>query len=148
MKIQSDNRFNTMKMKNIYINCDGASRGNPGRAAIGIQIKGEDKKTVLKQHSEYIGKTTNNVAEYFAVLKSLNLAKKFTNQNVFVYSDSELLVRQLNGTYQVKNKNLKELFNQVQKLQNSFQKVVFIHVRREYNIIADQLANEALDIHK
>ncbi len=148
MKIQSDNRFDTMNMKNIYINCDGASRGNPGRAAIGIQIKGEDKKTVLKQHSEYIGKTTNNVAEYLAVLKSLDLAKRFTNQNVFVYSDSELLVRQLNGTYQIKNKNLKELFNQVQKLQNSFQKVVFTHVRREDNIIADQLANETLDIHK
>jgi len=54
----------------------------------------------------------------------------------------------LNGTYQVKNKNLKELFNQVQKLQNSFQKVVFTHVRREYNVIADQLANESLDKHK
>jgi len=148
MKIQSDNRFDTMNMKNIYINCDGASRGNPGRSAIGIQIKGEDKKTVLKQHGEYIGKATNNVAEYLAVLKSLDLAKRFTNQNVFVYSDSELLVRQLNGTYQVKNENLKKLFNQVQKLQNSFQKVVFTHVRREYNVIADQLANEALDKHK
>ena len=148
MKIQSDNRFDTMNMKSIYINCDGASRGNPGMSAIGIQIKGEDKKTVLKQHGEYIGKATNNVAEYLAVLKSLDLAKRFTNQNVFVYSDSELLVRQLNGTYQVKNKNLKELFNQVQKLQNSFQKVVFTHVRREYNVIADQLANDALDKHK
>ena len=105
-----------MNMKNIYINCDGASRGNPGEAAIGIQIKGEDKKTILKKHSEYIGKTTNNVAEYLAVLKSLNLAKRFTNQNVFIYSDSELVVRQLNGEYQVKNKNLKSLFNQVQKL--------------------------------
>jgi len=135
-------------MKSIYINCDGASRGNPGNAAIGIQIKGEDKKTVLKQHSEYIGKTTNNVAEYLAVLKSLDLAKRFTDQNVLVYSDSELLVRQLNGEYKVKNKNLKELFNQVQKLQNSFQKVIFMHIRREYNSIADQLANEALDQHK
>jgi len=148
MKIQSGNWFDTMNMKNIYINCDGASRGNPGKAAIGIQIKGEDKKTVLKQHSEYIGRVTNNVAEYLAVLKSLDLAKRFTNQNVFVYSDSELVVRQLTGKYQVKNKNLKEIFNQVQKLQNSFQKVVFTHVRREYNVIADQLANEALDKHK
>ena len=148
MKIQSGNRFDTMNMKNIYINCDGASRGNPGRSAIGIQIKGEDKKTVLKQHGEYIGKATNNVAEYLAVLKSLDLAKRFTNQNVFVYSDSELVVRQLTGKYQVKNKNLKEIFNQVQKLQNSFQKVVFTHVRREYNVIADQLANDALDRHR
>ena len=82
-------------MKSIYINCDCASRGNPGKAAIGIQIKGEDKKTVLKQHSEYIGKTTNNIAEYVAVLKSLDLAKKFTSRNVFIYSDSELLVKQL-----------------------------------------------------
>jgi len=78
----------------------------------------------------------------------LDIAKKFTNQNVFVYSDSELLVRQLNGRYQVKNKNLKELFDQVQKLQNSFQKVVFTHIRREYNVIADQLANSALDGYK
>ena len=137
-----------MNMRSIYINCDGASRGNPGRAAIGIQIKGEDKKTVLKQYSEYVGKATNNVSEYLAVLKSLDLAKRFTNQNVFVYSDSELLVRQLNGEYQVKNKDLKELFNQVQKLKNSFQKVVFTHVRREYNVMADQLANDALDKHK
>jgi ribonuclease HI len=148
MKIQSGKWFDTMNMKSIYINCDGASRGNPGRTAIGIQIKGEDKKTVLKQHSEYVGKTTNNVAEYLAVLKSLDIAKKFTNQNVFVYSDSELLVRQLNGMYKVKNKNLKELFDQVQKLQNSFQKVVFTHIRREYNVIADQLANSALDGYK
>jgi len=148
MKIQSGKWSDTMNMKSVYINCDGASRGNPGRAAIGIQIKGEDKKTVLKQHSEYVGKATNNVAEYLAVLKSLDIAKKFTNQNVFVYSDSELLVRQMNGRYKVKNKNLKELFDQVQKLQNSFQKVVFTHVRREYNVIADQLANEALDRYK
>jgi len=137
-----------MNLKSIYINCDGASRGNPGKAAIGIQIKGEDQKTVLKQHSEYIGIATNNVAEYLAVLKSLDIAKNFTNQNVFVYSDSELLVRQLNGIYLVKNKNLKELFNRVQKLQNSFKKVVFTHVKREHNAIADQLANEALDKHE
>ena len=88
-----------MNLKSIYINCDGASRGNPGKAAIGIQIKGEDQKTVLKQHSEYIGIATNNVAEYLAVLKSLDIAKNFTNQNVFVYSDSELLVRPVSYTH-------------------------------------------------
>jgi len=134
-----------MNLKNIYINCDGASQGNPGKAAIGIQIKGEDKKTILKEHSEYIGTTTNNVAEYQAVLKSLNLARNFTNNNVFIYSDSELMVRQLNGKYQVKNKNLKELYNQVQKVKNYFKNVVFIHIRREFNETADRLANEALD---
>ena len=100
-----------MIMKNIYINCDGASQGNPGRAAIGIQIRGEDKKTVLKKHREYIGITTNNIAEYKAVIKSLFFARKYTNQNVFIYSDSELVVRQLNGVYKVKGFSSEELFD-------------------------------------
>lgn len=129
----------------VYINCDGASRGNPGNAAIGICIRGEDKKTVLKKYSEFIGQTTNNRAEYRAVIKALDLASEFTNKSVFIFSDSELLVKQLNGQYRVKNQNLKELFLEVRKLEGLYKKVTYIHIKREDNRIADKLANDALD---
>lgn len=129
----------------VYIHCDGASRGNPGKAAIGICIKGEDRKTVLKKHREFIGETTNNRAEYQAVIMALDLATDFTNKSVFIFSDSELLVKQLNGQYRVKNKYLKKLFLEVKKLGGFYQEVTYTHVRREENKVADELANTALD---
>jgi len=129
----------------VYINCDGASRGNPGNAAIGIYIRGEDKKTVLKKYGEFIGQTTNNRAEYRAVIKALDLASEFTNKCAFIFSDSELLVKQLNREYRVKNQNLKELFLEVRRLEGLYKKVTYIHIKREDNRIADKLANDALD---
>ena len=129
----------------VYINCDGACRGNPGHGAIGIIIKDENKKTVLKEHKEYIGETTNNQAEYRAVIRALYLAKNFTNKKVFIFSDSKLIINQLTGVYKVKDYKLKKLCLEVKKLEKSVQSVKYTHVKREENIDADRLANEILD---
>ena len=131
--------------KCIYINCDGACRGNPGPGAIGIIIRGEDKKIVLKEHKEYIGETTNNQAEYRAVIKSLKLAKNFTNKSIHIFSDSKLLVNQMNGEYKVKDKKIKVLYDEVIKLEKFFQDVKYEHVKREKSDEADRLANAILD---
>jgi len=131
--------------KCIYINCDGASRGNPGKASIGVCIKGEDKKTVLTKYGKYIGECTNNQAEYAAVIDALDSASEFTNKNICVFSDSELLVRQLNKQYRVKDKKLKQLFLKVKDQEKFFENVTYAHILREKNQIADKLANEALD---
>jgi len=134
-----------LPQESVYINCDGASRGNPGNAAIGVCIKGADKKTVLKEYGEFIGQATNNVAEYRAVIKALDLAREFTNKSVFIFSDSELRVKQLKGEYKVRNLGLKKLFSEVKKLEGLYQKVDYFHVGRERNEVADKLANDALD---
>lgn len=131
--------------KIVYVNCDGASRGNPGLASIGALIKGEDKKKVLLRLSKFIGKATNNYAEYFAIIESLRGAKRFTNKTVFIFSDSELLVKQLKGIYKVKSENLKPLYEKIKLLEKSFEEVRYFHVRRELNSEADALANKALD---
>ena len=129
----------------VYINCDGASRGNPGKASIGVCIKGEDKKTVLKKYGKYIGECTNNQAEYSAVIDALDSASEFTNKNVCVFSDSELLVRQLNKQYRIKDKKLKTLFLKVREQEKIFDVVTYAHISRDKNTVADKLANEALD---
>ncbi len=135
----------------LKIYTDGASRANPGKAAIGIVIYDEKDKEIFKK-KEYLGIASNNVAEYTALLKALTKAKtlaKDGKEEIICYSDSELMIRQLNGLYKVKNRNLKELFAKVQLLINDseFKKVEFRHVKRENPKIqiADGLANMALD---
>lgn len=137
---------NTIKNQScVYINTDGASRDNPGNAAIGIVIKGEDKTTVLKEYGEFIGVHTNNQAEYMAVIKAMDFASEYTNKMIYIFSDSELLIKQLNREYRVKNSELKKLFFEVKKHEMIFEKVIYSHVKREHNKRADQLANKALD---
>ncbi|HHW19660.1 ribonuclease HI family protein [Thermodesulfovibrio thiophilus] len=126
-----------MKAK-IY--CDGASRGNPGDAGIGCLIILDNKKIEI---SEYIGKTTNNVAEYTALIRGLEEALKERAEEIEIISDSELLVRQINGIYKVKNKKLIPLYERVKELLNKFKKYQIFHVYRENNFIADSLAKEA-----
>ena len=130
----------------IYTNSDGGARGNPGPGAIGVLIRDEDE--IVYKYSEVLkGKVTNNVAEYWGLIRALELAAKYTDEEVTCILDSELVVNQLLGKYQVKNPYLMELFLQVQKLQEKFKKISYKHVRREdpYQKAADYLLNVALD---
>lgn len=137
---------NTSNYNKICIHTDGGSRGNPGQAGIGI-VFFDDKDNLIDSYKQKIGVTTNNVAEYIAVIKALEIAKKFNPNEINIFSDSELTVRQLNGEYKVKQDHLMKLYNQVKLNQKNFKKVTFDHVRREHphQFKADALVNEALD---
>ncbi len=131
-------------MSKIIIYTDGGARGNPGPAAIGVVV-GD------KEYGEAIGKTTNNIAEYSALIFALKKAKQLIGKekakeaDIEVRSDSELMVSQLNGEYKVKDEDLKPLFIEVWNLKQDFGSVIFKHVRREENKRADALVNRALD---
>ena len=129
----------------ISTNSDGGSRGNPGPGAIGVLIR--DKEKILRKHSEKIGKCTNNIAEYKALIRALEIALKHTKKEIHCYLDSELVVKQLLGKYQVKNPKLRELFCRVQKLQEKFEKIKYIHISRlnKFQKLADELLNKELD---
>nr|ACV72190.1 ribonuclease H [uncultured organism] len=123
---------------------DGASRNNPGPAAIGVVLK-RPTGELLASDAEYIGKTTNNVAEYRALLRGLERARALGVRNLEVRADSELLIRQLQGQYRVKNAALKPLWEEAKERLSHFASVRLKHVRRELNTEADALANAALD---
>ena len=129
----------------LKIYTDGASRSNPGKASIGI-IMFENDKVIFKR-KEFLGIKTNNVAEYTAMFKALSKAKTITKGELECYSDSQLMIMQLNGIYKVNNSDLKELHDKIKMLLPWFKKVHFKHVKREDARIqmADKLANEALD---
>ncbi len=126
---------------------DGASRGNPGEAAIGAVLYRESDGALVEvgSVSERIGRTTNNVAEYRAVIAGLELAAAHEPDRLVVRADSQLLVRQLAGEYRVKASNLQPLYRRVRTLVAGLGPVRFEHVRRERNTVADGLANAALD---
>lgn len=127
----------------MQIFIDGAARGNPGPAGIGVLIK-NGSQTILEV-SDFIGETTNNVAEYEALLRGLVEANKLNINQIEVISDSELLVKQIKGEYRVKNESLKPLFEQAQELIQLFSSFKITHVRREKNKAADKLANQGID---
>jgi ribonuclease HI len=126
----------------LTIYTDGACWGNPGPAAIGAIIK--DQQGTLIRISEYIGLGTNNRAEYSAVIKALSEAIKLNPDEVTLYLDSELVVRQLTGRYRVKSKSILPLYVEVSELLEKFAKVSVVHVPRECNAEADALATAAL----
>jgi len=128
----------------LIIHTDGGARGNPGPAAIGAVLQTTDNK-VLAEVSEYIGETTNNQAEYKAVIAALEQAKDLKVQEVNLYADSELVVKQLNREYKVKHPDLAPLYVKVYNLSQSFKKIKFHHIPRERNKAADALVNQALD---
>jgi ribonuclease HI len=130
--------------KKIIIFSDGGARGNPGPAGIGAVLY-DSKKQVLAKISKYIGEATNNQAEYQALITALKKAKELGGQELDVFLDSELVVKQLNREYKVKNKELAPLFLEVYNLSLNFSKITFTHVYRENNKEADRLVNEALD---
>lgn len=131
-------------MKKLVINTDGGSRGNPGPAAIGVVIR-DDGDAVVFEHGSYIGHTTNNVAEYSALIKALETARDLGATDLLVRMDSELIVKQMQGLYKIKEPTLQELAGKVLRLKNGFSSVVFTHVRREFNKDADRMVNSALD---
>lgn len=137
------NNYN-MSYKKLIIHTDGGARGNPGPAGIGV-IARDEKNEVVFEISEYIGETTNNQAEYRAVVAAIKKAKEFGAEELDFYLDSELVVKQLKREYKVKNKDLAPLFVKIYNATISFKKVTFTHVPREFNKKADALANQAMD---
>ena len=130
----------------VRVYTDGASRGNPGPAGIGIVVCGPDDR-VVRRHREFLGKATNNEAEYRAILRGLSLAAMYTRGEVEVTTDSELAVRQLTNRYRVRNPNLKVLLEKVRESERSFARVIYRHAARMtgHLALADRLANEAID---
>jgi ribonuclease HI len=128
----------------VVVNCDGAARGNPGPAGIGVVIASPDG-TVIDTIAEGLGETTNNVAEYTAVREGLRRAAALGAQDVLLRSDSRLLVEQLTGRYRVKAPHLKVLHAEILALVPRFAHIRFEHVPRERNADADGLANAGVD---
>ena len=131
----------------VKIYSDGGARGNPGPAAIGVLVCDEEGNT-LQDHQETIGETTNNVAEYKAVLAGLDLAKKLGASEIDYYVDSELVARQLSGQYRVKTPHILELFLKVKEKARHFKHLKVTHVPRTHEKIkyVDGLVNQALDL--
>jgi ribonuclease HI len=132
------------KLSRLY--SDGACRGNPGVGGAGAVITDEEG-SVLWEGKEYLGYCTNNIAEYKALILGLKGALAEDYKNLEVYLDSELLTNQINGSYRVKNENLKVLMNEVRGLLTSFDTIQVKHVLRSSNSHADRLANLAIDTH-
>ena len=129
--------------KVVQIYADGGSRGNPGPAGAGAVIMRGDE--VVASVSEFLGYATNNVAEYTGLVRALEKAKELGLQQVEVLMDSELVVKQMNGEYKVKNSGLIPLFQKARQLASGFSEFKISHIRREYNKKADALANRAMD---
>ena len=126
----------------LILYSDGASLGNPGRAGIGIIIYNQDRN-VIKRITKFIGTNTNNVAEYMALIYALQEALQLKAKELSCFLDSELVVKQLEGSYKVKDSKLKLLYCQIKHLENFFEKVNFSHISRDRNKEADKLAKEA-----
>jgi ribonuclease HI len=128
----------------VTVNVDGGARGNPGPAAIGVVLRDESGQ-VLEEVGETIGEATNNVAEYKALLRGIELAGAHGATELELIGDSELVVRQVEGRYKVKNAGMKELHAEVKRALSNFDSWSIDHVRRAENADADRLVNQALD---
>lgn len=139
----------------LIIYTDGASRGNPGLAAYGFVIE-DEKGNILHKEGGVIGITTNNVAEYTAVLQALKYIKKIESKpsqkeifytKIELFADSKLVAEQLSGRFKVKAKHLKPIIEQIKILATKLGSVTYSHILRSQNTVADKLANQALDNH-
>lgn len=131
-------------MSKLTVNVDGGARGNPGPAAIGVVVQGPGGE-VLEKHGERIGRATNNVAEYRALLFGIERAAALGASELELVGDSELIVRQVKGEYKVKDATLRELHAEVRRALGGFERWSIRHVRRAENAAADRLVNRALD---
>ncbi len=136
-------------MKNLFVFTDGGARGNPGEAAVGVFIKDQDNKTILEV-GKRIGFSTNNAAEYMAVLEALdfliNRKDGIKDSTINFFLDSELVCSQITGIYKVKNNDLKKLLFEIRKKEAKLETpITYKHIRREDNKNADNLVNLALD---
>ena len=129
-------------MTKLVINTDGGSRGNPGPAAIGVILKSTKEMTKI---GKYIGRTTNNVAEYSALIEALKTAKDLKATELEFLLDSELVVKQLNGLYKVKNIGMNKLWKEIKALEKHFLRVTYKNIPRAQNVEADKIVNEVLD---
>jgi ribonuclease HI len=125
-------------------NVDGGSRGNPGPAAYGVVVR-NPRGEIVARLKKYIGKNTNNVAEYFGLIAALDYAQNHGIRALRIESDSELMVKQMRGQYKVKSEELKPLFERAKKMSQTFESFRISHVYREQNKEADALVNQALD---
>jgi len=133
------------KPVNLFVaNVDGASRGNPGPASYAVIVRGPDGATCFEV-GKYLGRATNNVAEYYGLITALDYAAAQGIDRLLVRSDSELLVRQMQGRYKVKSTDLRPLYERARKMANGLAHFAIEHVPRELNREADELANLALD---
>jgi ribonuclease HI len=128
----------------LKLHFDGGSRGNPGPAGVGVVVTAEDG-TPLVTLGRYIGRATNNVAEYNALIASLQEAQKLGAKRVAIHGDSELVIKQMRGEYRVKNPDLRVLYDKAMSLLGQFDHATLNHNRREENSLADRLANLAMD---
>lgn len=131
--------------KKIYLYVDGAARGNPGPAGIGVVLFDENKKRI-KDFYKFLGNTTNNIAEYNALIYGLQEALAIGAKEVVVNLDSELVALQLKGEYRVKNSKLKPLFEQAVHMLDKLDKIEVKHIDRKENKEADKLANKAINL--
>ena len=134
-----------MKSKKFFLYTDGGSRGNPGPSGIGVVIL-DSKRKKVKETCKYIGETTNNVAEYSALILGLEEALALEADEVTVYMDSELLAKQLNGEYRVKDESIRPLFEKTLGILKNFRAFEIKHIAREKNSQADKLANKAINL--
>jgi len=130
-------------MSRFTVNVDGGARGNPGPAAIGVVLR--DGGEIVEEVGETIGEATNNVAEYRALLRGIELATQHGADDLELVGDSELVVRQVEGRYKVKNAGMKELHEEVKRALRGLDSWSIRHVRRTENADADRLVNQALD---
>lgn len=129
----------------IFTYTDGGARGNPGPAAIGVVIKNQGHETI-KEVGLYIGEATNNEAEYQALIRGIEEALEKKADEITCILDSELIVKQLNGMYKVKNPRMKKFWLRVKELEANFERVIYKHVERKENKEADKLVNQVLDL--
>jgi ribonuclease HI len=131
-------------VERVRVYSDGAARGNPGHSGAGavlVQPSGQ----IVDRLGKYLGVKTNNYAEYMGLLLGLRRAHELGVQEIEVYADSELMIRQLGGRYQVKSQSLKPLYDEAVRLLNDFSRVKLVHVPREMNRAADEMSNRAID---
>ncbi len=128
----------------LLIHTDGGSRGNPGPGAIGIAVLNDQKK-LIKEIGKFIGRSTNNEAEYKAVIEGLKTCKEMGGKELKFFIDSLLVVSQLNGKFKIKEPRMKKFYLEIKELEKSFDSVTYLHVPREKNYMADKIVNEVLD---
>ena len=142
MKFKTFNNLSSLSQPvNIFV--DGASRGNPGESGIGILFR--DNNDNLKEYKKYIGIGTNNNAEYTALITALEIAISENLEEINIFTDSQLVANQINGSWKVKDSDIKLLFNKAKSLISNFSHFSITHIRRENNSDADRLANEAIN---
>ncbi|MCM8790803.1 MAG: ribonuclease HI family protein [Candidatus Omnitrophica bacterium] len=134
-----------MKNKKLFIYTDGGSRGNPGPSGIGVVVL-DSRRKKIKEICKYIGQTTNNIAEYNALLSGLEEAAALGASEVVIYLDSELLAKQLNGEYRVKDDGIRPLFENALGLLKAFKSFEIKHIDRDKNKEADKLVNKAINL--